>query len=276
MHLQWFPGHMTRAMRMMEEQVKLVDGIVYVLDSRAPYASINNKLLGLFGNKPVLYVLNKSDLVNANELNAVIKDFEKQGKTVVSAVGTSDKSAKTIYDSIFKLLAPTLEKYKNKGIKRPLRVMVVGIPNTGKSTIINLICGGKKAKTGDKAGVTKDKQWVKIKDLEFLDTPGTMPPSFDNQTNAEYLAFIGSINDDILDFTELSLSLINYLVKNLPSSLADIYKVDVENKESLQILEDIAKKRGAIKKGGEIDYERVASTLIIDLRKGKLGKILFK
>ena len=276
MHLQWFPGHMTRAMRMMEEQVKLVDGIVYVLDSRAPYASINNKLLGLFGNKPVLYVLNKSDLVNYSELNLVIKDFEKNGKAVVSAVGTSDKSAKAIYDSIFKLLAPTLEKYKNKGIKRPLRVMVVGIPNTGKSTIINLICGGKKAKTGDKAGVTKDKQWVKIKDLEFLDTPGTMPPSFDNQTNAEYLAFIGSINDDILDFAELSLSLINYLVKNLPSSLTDIYKVDVENKESLQILEDIAKKRGAIKKGGEIDYERVASTLIIDLRKGKLGKILFK
>ena len=276
MHLQWFPGHMTRAMRMMEEQVKLVDGIVYVLDSRAPYASINNKLLGLFGNKPVLYVLNKSDLVNYSELNLVIKDFEKNGKAVVSAVGTSDKSAKAIYDSIFNLLAPTLEKYKNKGIKRPLRVMVVGIPNTGKSTIINLICGGKKAKTGDKAGVTKDKQWVKIKDLEFLDTPGTMPPSFDNQTNAEYLAFIGSINDDILDFAELSLSLINYLVKNLPSSLTDIYKVDVENKESLQILEDIAKKRGAIKKGGEIDYERVASTLIIDLRKGKLGKILFK
>lgn len=276
MHLQWFPGHMTRAMRMMEEQVKLVDGIVYVLDSRAPYASINNKLLGLFNNKPVLYVLNKSDLVNFSELNLVIKDFESNGKAIVSAIGTSDKSAKVIYDSIFKLLFKTLEKYKNKGIKRPLRVMVVGIPNTGKSTIINLLCGGKKARTGDKAGVTKDKQWVKIKDLEFLDTPGTMPPSFDNQTNAEYLAFIGSINDDILDFGELSLSLIKYLKEKSPNSLIDTYGVEVEDKEPIEILDQIALKRGALKKGGEIDYDRIANTIIVDLRKGKLGKILFK
>ncbi len=275
MLIQWFPGHMKKAVGMMETEVKLVDGIIFVLDARAPFACLNKKLSSVFGNKPVLYLLNKCDLVETSELKGVIKTFESENKRVISSVGVSDKSAKSIYDAIFSMLKPTLDKYKNKGIKRPLRVMVAGLPNTGKSTVINLLTGGKKARTGDKAGVTKDKQWVRVKDLEFLDTPGTTSPSFENQNNACFLAFIGSINDDILDFSELSLGLIKYLNYKYKNSLKTAYGVDVENKEPLEILELIGKKRGALKKGGEIDYDKTARLLINDLRKGKLGKILF-
>ncbi len=275
MHLQWFPGHMTRAIRMMEEEVKLVDGIIFVLDARAPFACLNKRLSVVFSNKPVLYVFNKSDLVEPSELKGVIKQFELENKRVLTSIGTSEKSGKLLYDAVFNMLKPVLDRNKNKGIKKPLRVMVVGIPNTGKSTLINLLSGGKKARTGDKAGVTKDKQWVKIKDLELLDTPGTTPPSFDSQSNAEYLAFIGSINDDILDFVELSLDLITYLNQRYNNTIKSVYGVETDGVEPLEILTAIAKKRGALKKGGEIDFERVASIVINDLRKGKLGKILF-
>lgn len=275
MFLQWFPGHMTRAIRMMEEQVKLCDGIVYVLDARAPFACLNKKLDSIFLNRPIVYLLNKSDLVSDVELKNVLKEFENQNKKAISFVGTNEKSIKTLYDAIYSSLSATIEKYRNKGIKRPLRIMVAGIPNTGKSTIINLICGGKKARTGDKAGVTKDKQWIKVKDLEFLDTPGTTPPSFESQKLAEFLAIIGSINDDILDFQELSYILINYLQTNYPKALFTTYNIDVENKTAQEIFSLIAKKRGALKKGGEIDEERCGSIIISDLRKGKLGKIMF-
>ncbi len=275
MFLQWFPGHMTRAIRMMEEQVKLCDGIVYVLDARAPFACLNKKLDSIFLNRPIVYLLNKSDLVSDVELKNVLKEFENQNKKAISFVGTNEKSIKTLYEAIYSSLSATIEKYRNKGIKRPLRIMVAGIPNTGKSTIINLICGGKKARTGDKAGVTKDKQWIKVKDLEFLDTPGTTPPSFESQKLAEFLAIIGSINDDILDFQELSYILINYLQTNYPKALFTTYNIDVENKTAQEIFSLIAKKRGALKKGGEIDEERCGSIIISDLRKGKLGKIMF-
>lgn len=275
MFLQWFPGHMTRAIRMMEEQVKLCDGIVYVLDARAPFACLNKKLDSIFLNRPVLYLLNKADLVSDVELKNVILEFEKNHKKAISFIGTNEKCVKTLYDAIYSSLSETIQKYKNKGLKRPLRIMVAGLPNTGKSTIINLICGGKKARTGDKAGVTKDKQWIKVKDLEFLDTPGTTPPSFESQKLAEYLAFIGSINDDILDFQELSYILIKYLQTNYPKALLTTYNIDCSDKTEQEIFSLIAKKRGALKKGGEIDEERCGSIIISDLRKGKLGKILF-
>lgn len=275
MFLQWFPGHMTRALRMMEEQVKLCDGIVYVLDARAPFACLNKKLDSIFLNRPIVYLLNKADLVNDFELKKVVSEFESLNKKVISVVGISEKSIKTLYDAIYSSLSETVEKYRKKSIKRPLRIMVAGIPNTGKSTIINLICGGKKARTGDKAGVTKDKQWIKVKDLEFLDTPGTTPPSFETQKLAEYLAIIGSINDDILDFQELSYILIKYLQSNYPKAIETAYGIDTVDKTEQEIFSLIAKKRGALKKGGDIDEERCGSIIISDLRKGKLGKIMF-
>ncbi len=275
MFLQWYPGHMTKAMRMMESEVKLCDGIIYVLDARAPFACLNKKLSSIFGSRPVVYVLNKSDLVSAEDLKKTISVFESWGKIVISTVGTGDKCASVLYGAISKALASVKEKYAKKGIKKSLRVMVCGIPNTGKSTVINSLCGGKRAKTGDKAGVTKDKQWLKIKDLELLDTPGTTPPSFENQQNAEYLAYIGSINDDIIDFIELSLDLIGYLIERYPTAILNAYGITTENKTNYEIFTEIGKKRGCLKKGGEVDDERTASAIIGDLRKGKIAKIIF-
>lgn len=276
MHLQWFPGHMTKAIRMMEEEVRLCDGIVMVLDARAPFACINKKLFDVCKNKPIVYLLNKSDLVSCEDVKSFEKRFISENKSVVSVVGTDEKSALKIYNAINNALIDVKNRYKSKGVNKPLRVMVAGIPNTGKSTIINLLCGNKRAKTGDKAGVTKNKQWIRVKDLELLDTPGTTPPSFENQTLAKYLAFIGSINDDILDFIELSLELISYLEENYKGVLSTIYKIDTESKTPYEILNSIGVSRGAIKKGGEVDDERVSNLLINDLRKGKLGKISFK
>ena len=276
MFLQWFPGHMTKAYRMMEEEVKLCDGIVMVLDARAPFACLNKKLSTVFGDRPVIYALNKCDLVSDSDIKKVEKLFADKGLKTVSVIGTNEKSASKLYNAIIESLSSIKERYKLKGVNKPLRVMVSGIPNTGKSTIINLLCGNKRAKTGDKAGVTKDKQWVRIKELELLDTPGTTMPSFENQTYAKYLAFIGSLNDEIVDFIELSVELINYLNENYNGVLNTVYNVETKDFTGYEIFTQIAKRRGAIKKGGEIDEERCANLIISDLRKGKLGKIYFK
>lgn len=275
MFLQWFPGHMTKALRMMEQEVKLCDGIVMVLDARAPFACLNKKLDGVFSKKPIIYALNKSDLVLDSDIKSTETAFVKEGKTVVSVVGTSEKTANKLYNAIMLALSDVRKRYEQKGVKKPLRIMVAGIPNTGKSTLINLLCGSKRAKTGDKAGVTKDKQWVRVKDLELLDTPGTTPPSFENQTLAKYLAFIGSINDEIVDFIELSIELITYLQEKYNGVLSQVYKISTDGNSPYEIFESIAVSRGAIKKGGEVDEERASKIIINDLRKGKLGKIYF-
>lgn len=275
MFIQWYPGHMTKAMRMMENEVRLCDGVVYVLDARAPFACLSDNLESLFKNRPVVYCMNKYDLVDGAEFKAVENKFRSEGKRVVLSVGTSEKTAKTLYGEIMASLKAKIDRNREKGVKKPLRVMVCGLPNTGKSTVINLLSGAKRAKTGDKAGVTKDKQWLKVKDLELLDTPGTTSPSFSDQKNAAYLAFIGSINDDILDFEELSLALIEYLMKNKPETISIAYGINAENDAPAEIFEKIAKKKGALKKGGETDGERTGNLIISDLRKGKLGKILF-
>ena len=276
MHIQWFPGHMTKAMRMMEQEVKLCDGIIMVLDARAPFACLNEKLSSVFQNKPVLYAINKSDLISSEDIKYIESEFIHRNKKVVFVVGTSEKSAQKLYTATVSMLTEVKERYIKKGVNKPLRVMVAGIPNTGKSTLINLLCGNKRAKTGDKAGVTKDKQWVRVKDLELLDTPGTTPPSFENQTYAKYLAFIGSINDDILDFIELSLELISYLQQNYNGALESLYKIKIESTEPYEIFKQIAKARGAIKRGGEVDDERTANLLINDFRKCKICKVLLK
>lgn len=276
MFLQWFPGHMTKAFRMMEEEVKLCDGIVMVLDARAPFACLNKKLNAVFGNRPIVYVLNKSDLISEGDLLKIEKLFAEKGMNTVSTVGVNEKSSLKLYNAIILSLKQVRERYAQKGVNKPLRVMVAGLPNTGKSTIINLLCGNKRAKTGDKAGVTKNKQWVKIKELELLDTPGTTMPSFENQTYAKYLAFIGSLNDDIIDFIELSCELISYLNENYNGVLNAVYKIETKDFTPYEIFSKIAISRGTLKKGGEIDEERCANLIVSDLRKGKLGKIYFK
>lgn len=272
MHIQWHPGHMTKALRMMEENLKLVDGVLFVLDARCPVACLNRKLIKLFQNKKTLYILNKSDLTDRRLLSGYIDYFAQGGITAAAAVGTDSKSIKEISKIAAGMLTEKTEKNAQRGINKKLRFMVCGIPNTGKSTIINTLCGEKRAQTGDKAGVTKGKQWINAGEYELLDTPGTMPPSFDNQVLARHLAYIGSINDSILDFSELLLEFIREIKELYPGMLAEKYGAD-ETGEPLSVYESICKKRGYLLKGGEFDYERCAVAVMDDFRKGRIGKI---
>ena len=273
-HLQWFPGHMTSAMRMMEDNLKLVDGVMLVLDSRAPRASLNNKLSKLFANKKVLYVLNKCDLVQREDVNRTIKEFKQEGKEAIAVSAMDKKAVDMLYLSIFQMLSDKLEKNKQKAIFKPLRIMVAGIPNTGKSTIINALCGGKKAVTGNKAGVTRGKQWVRIKELELLDTPGTMPPAFENQTLAKHLAYIGSMNDANIDFGDLAFELLKELAEKYPNLLKEKYGIDDATKPTLELFDMICVRRGFLMRGAEPDYDRCAKAIIDDFRKGRIGKII--
>lgn len=272
-HLQWFPGHMTAAMRMMEENLKAVDGAIMILDARAAKASVNRKLDGLFRDKKILYVLNKSDLVEESDVRATLKELRESGKTAVSVCAMDKRAVDALYNGIFNLLQEKIERYRAKGIARPLRVMVVGIPNTGKSTIINALCGGKKTLTGNKAGVTRGKQWVRIKDLELLDTPGTMPPSFEDQTLAKHLAYIGSMNDANIDAAELAYEFIKEMKISHPQAIVEKYALESADASELEIMDAICVRRGFLLRGGEYDYERCGKAVIDDFRKGRLGKI---
>lgn len=273
-HLQWFPGHMTAAMRMMEENLKAVDGVMVILDARAPRASLNSKLDKLFANKKVLYVLNKTDLVNGVDVNRTIAEFSKEGKETVAISAMDKRAVDLLYAKLFSLLKEKLEKNKQKGVFKPIRFMVAGIPNTGKSTIINALCGGKKAITGDKAGVTKGKQWVRLKELELLDTPGTMPPAFDNQTLAKHLAYLGSMNDANIDFNDLAFELLKELKEKYPELLKAKYDIKDIDVETLELFDEICVRRGFLRRGGEYDYDRCSVAIIDDFRKGRIGKII--
>ena len=273
-HLQWFPGHMTKAMRMMEDNLKAVDGVMLVLDARAPKASINEKLAKLFVNKKVLYVINKCDLIERLDATRTISEFAKQGREAVAVSAMDKKAIDLLYTKIFSLLKEKLDRNKEKGIFKPVRIMVAGIPNTGKSTIINALCGGKKTVTGNKAGVTKGKQWVRLRELELLDTPGTMPPAFENQTYAKHLAYIGSMNDANIDFNDLAYELIKELVEKYPDLLKAKYGIEDVTIPTLDVFNAICVRRGFLMKGGEYDYERCAQAVIDDFRKGRIGKII--
>ena len=273
-HLQWFPGHMTAAMRMMEENLKAVDGVMIVLDARAPRASLNNKLSKLFINKKVLYVLNKCDLISGQDIKRTISEFTAEGREVIAVSAMDKKAVDLLYNRLFSLLKDKIERNREKGVFKPIRIMVAGIPNTGKSTIINALCGGKKAVTGNKAGVTKGKQWVRLRELELLDTPGTMPPAFDNQTLAKHLAYIGSMNDANIDFNDLAFEFLCEMKVKYPDLLKTKYNIDDLDVETLELFNAICVRRGFLMKGGEYDYERCATAIIDDFRKGRIGKII--
>ena len=273
-HLQWFPVHMTAAMRMMEDSLKAVDGVMIVLDARAPRASLNNKLNKLFENKKVLYVLNKADLVQVSDIKRTIHEFSLEGKECIATSTMDKRTVDLLYAKIFSLLKDKLERNKEKGIFKPVRIMVAGIPNTGKSTIINSLCGGKKAITGNKAGVTKGKQWVRLRELELLDTPGTMPPAFENQTLAKHLAYIGSMNDANIDFNDLAFELLAELKEKYPELLKAKYSIEDLGVETLDLFNAICVRRGFLMRGGDYDYERCATAIIDDFRKGRIGKII--
>ncbi len=271
-NIQWFPGHMTKAMRDMEKKRDLCDGVICVLDARAPVATVNKNLNKIFGGKPILYLLNKADLADTGKVDGFVRMFEGQGRYAAKCDATNISTRRMLISKLDAITKEKRERAEAKGLNRTFRFMVAGIPNTGKSTIVNLLSGQKRAKTGDKAGVTRDVRWLKCGAFDLLDTPGTMPPSFDNQYHARHLAYIGSINDDILDMDDVALELLGELAEKYPKHLTDRYGI-TEFDEKLQMYEAVCKRRGFIFRGGEYDYERGAKAIIDDFRKGRIGKV---
>jgi ribosome biogenesis GTPase A len=274
MNFQWYPGHMTKAKRQMQEDIKLVDLVIELADARIPQSSRNPDIDELGKNKYRLILLNKSDLADAAATDRWSAFFREKGYYVVALDARKKNGMKTITDIVMEACKEKIERDRKRGIKnRPIRAMVVGIPNVGKSTFINSYAGKACAKTGNKPGVTKGKQWIRLsKELELLDTPGILWPKFEDQQVGLKLALIGSINDEILNEDELALELIKLLIDKYPGRLSERYAVD-EAKEPVQILYKIAENRKCVGKGGEPDYSRAAALLIDDFRGGALGRI---
>ena len=274
MNVQWYPGHMTKAKRMMQEDIKLIDLIIELVDARVPLSSRNPDIDELGKNKARLILLNKSDLADERQNAAWESYFLEKGFFVVKINSKSGAGVKAVHGAIQEACKEKIERDRRRGIKnRPVRCMVVGIPNVGKSTFINTFAGKACAKTGNKPGVTKGKQWIRLKKgVELLDTPGILWPKFEDQNVGIRLALIGSIKDEILNIDELSLVLIEYLVHHYAGILTQRYDI-VEEGKPVEMLEAIAKNRNCLLKGGDLDYSKAAALLIEDFRSGKLGKI---
>lgn len=274
MQFQWYPGHMTKAKRMMQEDIKLIDLVIEVVDARVPLASRNPDIDQLGQNKYRLIILNKADLVSNDAINQWMIYFKEKGFYVVQLDSRSKAGMKQVNAVIDKACQEKIERDRKRGIlNRPVRAMVVGIPNVGKSTFINSFAGKACAKTGNKPGVTKGKQWIRLnKNVELLDTPGILWPKFDDQQVGLHLALIGSMNDEILNITELSMELLKIVLKNYPGYLKDRYGIE-ENEDAARCLMDIAQARKCIKKGNEPDYDKAAAIIIDEFRSGVLGKI---
>lgn len=274
MHFQWYPGHMTKAKRQMQEDIKLIDLVIELVDARIPLSSRNPDIDELGKNKARLIIMNKSDLSDETRNQEWAAYFKSLGYFVVQLDARSKVGMKTVTNVVMDACKEKIERDRKRGIKnRPVRAMVVGIPNVGKSTFINSYAGKACAKTGNKPGVTKGKQWIRLnQNVELLDTPGILWPKFEDQMVGLRLALIGAIKDEILNIDELSIELIKILIQHYPGVLAERYAVD-EAVEPVKILEGIAENRKCISKGNELDYSKAAALLIDEFRSGKLGKI---
>ena len=274
MDYQWFPGHMTKAMRQMKEDMKLIDLVIELLDARIPFSSRNPEIDTLGQNKARLVLLNKADLADENQNNRWVEYFKEKGIIALKINSKNKQGIKEINNAVSVACREKIERNKKRGIlNRPIRAMVVGIPNVGKSTFINAYAGKNCAKTGNKPGVTKGKQWIRLnKNLELLDTPGILWPKFDDQTIGMHLAFIGSMNDHILDISELAYQLIKLLNHLYPNVIRERYSIE-GNDDPLQIMYQIAEARGCKRKGNQPDLEKTSGLLLDDFRNGKLGRI---
>lgn len=274
MNLQWYPGHMTKAKRQMQEDLKLIDLIIELVDARIPLSSRNPDIDELGKNKSRLILLNKSDLADEKYNEEWTKYFQQKGFFVLKVNARSGVGLKAIQGVITEACKEKIERDRRRGIKnRPIRAMVVGIPNVGKSTFINSYAGKACTKTGNKPGVTKGKQWIRLnKSLELLDTPGILWPKFEDQEVGKRLAYIGSIKDEILNLEELSLPLLEYIRENYPGMLTARYGISEEG-TPLSMLEGIAENRKCLVRGQALDYAKAAGILMEEFRNGKLGRI---
>lgn len=274
--VQWFPGHMAKTRRIIKESLNLVDGVVELVDSRIPYSSSNPELNNLIKGKPRIVLLNKCDMADPSATKMWIDDYKSKNMYALAVDCRSGKGLNNFIPTVHKALSDTIEKNISKGMNgKALRLMVVGIPNTGKSSFINRMAGNAKAKVADKAGVTRQQQWFAVgKGIELLDTPGVLWPKFDDPEVGDKLAFTGAVKDEVTDIETLSCRLLDVLAKTRPQSILERYKLNsIENLQGWEILEMIGKKRGFLIKGGEIDYERTAVMLCDEFRGGRLGKI---
>ncbi len=276
MNIQWFPGHMTKAQRMIEDNIKLVDAVCEVIDARIPHASRNPDIDRLAAGKPRLVILNRADLADPEITKRWKESFERQGMAVLETDARSGKGVGGFVPAVRRLLADKLREYEAKGQSgRPLRVMILGIPNVGKSTFINKVAGRKAAAAGDKPGVTRGRQWINIdRYLDLLDTPGILWPKFDSQEVGELLAVTNAIKADVIDKETLGANFMLRLRSMYPAAIEARYKFTPdEDANGFELLEQAAKKRGFLVSRGEYDIERMANTLLSEYHDGKLGRL---
>ena len=274
--VQWFPGHMAKTRRLIKESLSLVDGVTEIIDARIPSSSSNPELEELINGKPRIVLLNKCDLADKNTTNQWVEYYKKKGVCAIPVDCRTGKGLNNYIVAVREVLKDVIKKNEDRGMPgKALRIMVVGIPNTGKSSFINRMVGAAKAKVADKAGVTRHNQWFPIGNgIELLDTPGVLWPKFDDPKGGDRLAFIGSVKEEILDAETLAIRLLDVMKTDYPDRLTERYKItDFADKEAWEVLEIIGKKRGMMIKGGEIDYERASVMLLDEYRGGKLGLI---
>lgn len=274
MHFQWYPGHMTKARRMMQENIKLIDLIIELVDARVPQSSRNPDIDELGKNKARLILLNKADLAEEKQSDEWIAYFKEKGYSAVKVNSKKGGGIKSIQSVIQEACKEKMERDRKRGIlNRPVRAMVVGIPNVGKSTFINALAGKACAKTGNKPGVTKGKQWIRLnKNVELLDTPGILWPKFEDQQVGLKLAFIGSIKDEILQTEELAGELASFMNRVYPDVLEEKYSIEF-SEDPYEVLRRIAESRHCLVRGSELDTEKAAAILLDDFRNGRLGRI---
>ena len=272
--INWYPGHMTKTRRMLQENLKMIDVVVEVLDARAPRASRNPDFDDLFAGKARVVLLNKSDLADSNATKRWIADFNRRGIEAAGISATGGSAKKVVVSLIEKAAKPKVDALKAKGINKTIRAMIVGIPNVGKSTLINRIAGQNRAEVGDKPGVTRGKQWVKITPyLELMDTPGMLWPKLEDQELAKHLAYLGSIKDEVMDSEELATDMLALLQTIAPAQVQERYSKFTAETPRNDLLKSICLSRGFLLRGGELDTERAAHVSLDEFRAGKVARV---
>ncbi len=277
-NINWFPGHMARAKRQISEDIKKVDAVAEVTDARIPLSSRNPDILGVISGRPHLIVLNKSDLADARFTEEWVRYYRRENIAAISVDCRSNKAADSFIKGIKSIMKEKIDKWRLKGmVGRPIKVMITGTPNTGKSTLINRLSKRSGAKSENRPGVTRGDQWITMdKNMELLDTPGILPPKISSEISQQNLAFVGSIRDEVIDIGDVSLKLLKFLCDNYPDRLSERYKISIDRGETIDpysMMEAIGRSRGFLASGGASDFERTAKMILTEFRSGKLGRI---